>query len=80
MSLTNRPDFTASQLNTLTPEKDTKFMWVLKREVELHEKGMIYTWQYILLSEHIVCFILFPDVILLKNLHWKTNFKWYQCS
>ncbi len=48
-------------------------MGILKREEELYEKGMIYAWQYILLSNHIVCFILFPDVILLYNLHWKTN-------
>lgn len=40
-------------------------MGILKREEELYEKGMIYAWQYILLSDHIVCFILFPDVILL---------------
>lgn len=51
-------------------KKDTQLFSILKCEVELYKKRMIYAWQDVSLPFHIVCFILLLDVQLLQNLDW----------
>ena len=51
--------------------KDTEIVGVLEGEVQLDKEGVVNGGQHLLLSAHVLHFLLFDDVSLVQDLHYR---------